>query len=81
MLWQDICPYISILFQLPYFSPNCLDIDLNVAGSMSFLDSFITATFLATVKDISLLCQTSLLCSWWLNLSEMHSLDRKGQRW
>lgn len=47
-----------------------------MTGSMSFLDGFITATFLGTIKDISPLYQTSLLCFLWWNLSEVHSPDK-----
>lgn len=78
MIWPGICPFIFFLPQLPYFSPNCLDMDLNVAGSISFLDGFVTVTFFATIKDISPLCQTPLLCSLWLNWSEVHSPDKWG---
>lgn len=43
-----------------------------------FKDGSVTAIFLVTIKGISPLCQTSLLCSQWLNMSEVHSPDKWG---
>lgn len=50
IIWQGIYTYISVLLQLPYFSPECLDMDLHMVGSMSFLSGFVIATFLATTR-------------------------------